>query len=338
MKKRFTFLQAGLLILLLLTTYSFVEAREKYAQSGFQFLSVISDGHAAALGGAITARDFNSSSLFFNPAGMARMTKSIDVAASQNKWIADITHNNLSLAIKPQQGQYGVFGFSLQSVDYGKIYGTVRDVSVPEGYTDTGMIEPSALAIGIGYAKAITDRFAVGGQIRYVKQDLGRSTIPIVLTLTDTVKGETQNVLSPFTFDFGTIYRTAFKGLAFGVSVRNYAKEIKYAKEGFELPLTFTMGIMMDLMNLLPEMGIKQSAVLSADASHFRARPGQTKIGLDYKLIDVLSLRLGYVSNTDQESFSYGMGVSLVVITFDYAYTPYSIFDDVSRITIRFSR
>jgi hypothetical protein len=336
MKKRSRYLQAWLFILLMMTGQNSLQARDKLAQSGFQFLSVISDGQASALAGALTARDFRSSSLFFNPAGMARMSTFLDMTASINEWIGDIRHNTFSLALNPARGKYGVWGVSVQTVNYGQVYGTV--VAKNEaGFLDTEIIEPTAKAIGIGYAKAITDRFSVGGQVRYVEQDLGNSTIPTVMTLTDTTTGKTDNALQPLAFDFGTIYKTDLKGLSFGMSVRNFSKEIKYAKEGFELPLVFTMGIAMDLMNLLPATGLDQSAILSVDASHYRSHPEQIKVGLDYTLLRTLALRVGYASSSYEESVSYGFGVTKLGLSLDYTYTPFGLFDNVKRYTVRFS-
>lgn len=336
MKKRFIYVQAGLLILILLAAQSPLQAYEKLAQSGFQYLSVISDGHAAALGGALTARELGSSSLFFNPASMARMKTHFDITASLNEWIGDIKHHTFSLAFRPGHGQYGVLGFTYQTVEYGKVEGTVV-ADNEAGYIDTGIIEPTAMAAGIGYAKTITDRFSVGGQIRYLEQDLGESIIPATLSLTDTVTGEVSNKLNPLAFDFGTMYLTDLKGLAFAMSIRNFSSEIQYVTEGFEIPLVFTMGVSMDLMNLLPETGLDQSAILSIDASHYRSHAEQIKIGLDYTLLKMLSLRLGYVSNADEESFSYGVGFSKLGLTVDYAYTPYGLFNNIQRMTVRFA-
>lgn len=337
MKKRLVTLQAGFwFILILATAQSDVTAREKLAQSGFQFLSVVSDGQAAALGGALTARELGSHALFFNPAGMARMQPFFDVTVSLNQWIGNIKHNTFSLAINPACGQYGVFGISVQNVNYGQVEGTIV-ADNEAGYLNTGIIEPTAMAVGVGYAKAITDRFSVGGQVRFIEQYLGESIIPTTLTLTDTATGETENRLNPLAFDFGTIYLTGLKGLAFGMSIRNFSKEIKYAKEGFEIPLVFTMGITIDLMNLLPETELVQSAVLSVDASHYRSHPEQIKVGIDYMLMNMLSIRAGYVSNNDEEGFSYGMGISKLGLSLDYAYTPFGLFGSVKRMTVRFA-
>lgn len=335
MKKHRSYITAGLLALLMLTQGT-VQAKDKLAQSGFQFLSVISDGQGAALAGAMTARELGSNALFFNPAGMARIDSHFDATFSLNEWIADIKHQTASLAFRPALGQYGVFGFSAQFVDYGDVQGTVFSDN-DDGFLDTEIIKPTAMSVGVGYAKAITDRFAIGGQVRYLEQDLGESIIPVVKTLTDTIPGETTNKLNPLAFDFGTIYQTGLKGMSFGMSIRNFAKEIKYAKEGFEIPLTFTMGIAIDLMNLLPETDLEQSAMLSVDASHYRAHAEQIKVGLDYTLFKMVSARVGYISSSGEEDISYGFGISKMGLCVDYSYTPYGLFGDITRMTVRFS-
>lgn len=313
------------------------QQKQKLAQSGFQFLSVVSDAKASAMGEAMTSLQFGSSALFFNPAGMSDMQTFVDVSVSSNKWIADINHYTLSLAINPYNGNYGVIGFTIQSVDYGEFYGTRVNKASPLGYDDIGIFKLSALAIGIGYAKQLSDKFSVGGQIRWVHQDLGESIIPVINTGVDTSQEKISNKLSPLVFDFGTQYRTGFKSLVFGMSVRNFSSEVKYAKEGFQAPLVFTLGISMNLLDLINELPYNQSLYLSVDASHHRDHPEQIKVGIDYKIFNAFSIRVGYMSNNFESAFTYGLGVSKYGFTFDYSYTPFGVFDKVQRFTARFS-
>jgi hypothetical protein len=312
-------------------------AQEKLAQSGFQFLSVVSDARAAAMAEAMTSLPTASSALFFNPAGMADMPSFIDVTGSTNKWIADITHTTFSAAIKPADGDYGVFGFSVQYVNYGDFYGTVVNKASPQGYDDTGIFSLNAFAAGIGYAKQLTDRFSVGGQIKYVHQDLGESITPLVIN-SDTAKQNTSNELSPLVFDFGTQFRTGIKSLVFGMSVRNFSTEVKYAQEGFQAPLAFTLGISMNAMDFFGELPFEQALYIGLDASHYRDHPEQVKVGLEYQLLSMISLRGGYSSSNDEGSgFSFGLGITKFGFTFDYAYTPFGVFNNVQRFTARFS-
>lgn len=324
------------LVTLLFTRLAPIAAAEenrKLGQSGFEFLRVVSDAHASALAGSVLTHDMRSAALFFNPATMARMKERVDLSFSLNEWIADINHQTISVALNPWSGRYGVIGVSWQSVDYGDVIGTVVDTGLDQGYRDTGIISPTAMAFGVGYAKALTDRFSVGGQLRWVRQSLGESTL--------SGSGETANVVSneltPMAFDFGTLFQTGVKSLAFGMSVRNFSQEIKFAQEGFQLPLMFEMGISADLLDFTPYKSGRHSAMLSLAAVHHRSHPEQLLIGLDYRLMDLLALRLGYASANDENNLSYGFGISQFGLQLDYAYTPFGVFDSVQRVTARFA-
>jgi hypothetical protein len=310
---------------------------QKLAQTGFQFLSVVSDARGAGMAEALTSLEAGSSSLFFNPAGMANLSGRLDATASHNAWLAGITHSTFSLAFSPKGGEYGVLGLSFQNVDYGVFLGTRVRKDDPLGYEDTGTFELGSWAGGVGYAKRLTDRFSVGGQVRWVHQDLGETVIPVVSTGLDTTEGKMSSELTPLSFDFGTQFKTGIKSLVFGMSIRNFSKEIKYVEEGFELPLVFTMGISMNVMDLFAKLPLDQSLLVSLDASHHRDHHEQIKVGAEYRLLNTLAIRGGYVSNNDEDGFTFGMGVRRFGVAFDYAYTPFGVFDKVQRMTVRAS-
>ncbi len=355
MNKLLTILTAAIVIVFLFEEVSAQGSREnvKLAQTGMQFLSVVSDARAAALGNSVTTIPMGSSSLFFNPATMSE-SKFLEMSASINQWIADIKHNTLSLSVKPSDGDFGVFGVSFQSVDYGEIIGTIVDNSRAQGYTDFTELglsnpNPTGLAIGFGYAIALNTQFSVGGQTRYVHQDLGSSIIAndtlrkidTIATPWDTTvtvnRHLVRNRTSPLVFDFGTSFKTGFKSLVLGMSIRNFSTEIKYASESFELPLTFNVGVSMDMMDFFEERDFINSVFVSADAVHNRDYHEQIFLGAEVSIMKVLALRGGYVSNSDENNLSFGFGVSQYGFIFDYAYTPFGIFDKVQRFSMRFS-
>jgi hypothetical protein len=315
----------------------YAEENLKLGQTGFQFLSVVSDARAAAMAEAVTTLQFGSSSLFFNPSGMADMTDFIDLSVSHNQWFADITHNTFSLAVNPANGRYGVLGVSLQYVDYGKFFGTIYDPNNSENYSETGTFTLNAIAIGVGYAKQLSDKFSVGGQIRWVKQDLGSSVIPTVV-VGDSVKetNTVSNKKTPFAFDFGTQYKTGFKSLVFGMSVRNFSQEIKYAYEGFQLPLVFNLGVSMNMMDFI-DPSSEQVLFVCIDADHNRDYPERLKFGVEYQFMKVVSLRGGYMTSSVESGFSFGIGLAYKGLVLDYSYTPVPVFDGIQRLTTRVS-
>ena len=301
----------------------------KLAQTGFQFLSVGADARACGMGEAFTTVEGQASALFYNPAGMARLGSSIDMATNYTKWIADITHYSLSCAFKPKAGRYGVFGISVLFVDYGEIQGTMVWPN-PEGYIETEVFRPAAYAIGIGYARALTDKFVVGGQIKHTSQSLGKSVIPD--------EGVKKNIASTFAYDFGTIYRTGFKSLSFGMCVRNFSPEVKFEEEGFQLPLTFKIGISMDLLDIFMSDHKDHSLLVAIDAAHPRAYREYINLGMEYKFMNMLALRVGYVTSQDEYGLTAGFGVHQFGISFDYAYTPFGVFGNVHRFTLHILR
>ncbi|HJL75464.1 MAG TPA: PorV/PorQ family protein [Candidatus Marinimicrobia bacterium] len=308
----------------------------KLAQTGFQFLSVSSDARAGAMGDAMTTLFTQSSSLFFNPAGMSRQDNFINASLSQNHWIADIKHNAISVSVAPMNGKFGIFGMSFLHVDYGEMQGTMVWDNA-QGFIDTEIFSPSAMALGIGYAKSLSNKFSVGGQIKTASQYLGKNVVPE----TDTSQTVVKNVTDALAFDFGTIYQTGWKSFAFGMSVRNFSQEIKFQTEGFQLPLTFAIGASMDVLDFFPSKPTAQQLVLSIDALHPRSYSERLNIGLEYRLLNLLNVRAGYLVNYDEQDFTAGIGIQKhlgpIYIGVDYAYTPFGVFDDVQRLTLNIS-
>jgi len=318
-----------ILFSLFITTISFGQV--KLAQTGFNFLNVTSDARSSAMGEAVNSFSGYSGALFHNPASMAEMPKFFSSNFSVNKWIADIQHISASIIISPFYGDYGVIGLSFQSVDYGEVEGTAV-ANNEQGYVDTKILKPSAYAIGIGYAKMLNDKFGVGGQIRYAVQSLGESVVP-----DGNLTKVKENKAKAIAYDFGTVYKTGFKSLAFGMSVRNFSSEIKFEEEGFQLPLIFTVGISANLFDFVDIGAKNQSLIITLDSTHPRSHPEQLKIGMEYNFMNVFSLRGGYIFGNYEDNVSFGVGISSFGIQFDYAYTPFGVFNNVQRFTARFS-
>jgi hypothetical protein len=322
---------------------------QKLAQSGMKFLSVGLSARQAALADAFTAADGNSASMFYNPAGMARLGMFAEASLGQVNWIADIKHSYAALAFSPAGGNYGVFGLSFQYVDYGEIQATIL-ANNTQGFLDIGTIKPNAYMVGLSYARALSDKFSIGGTAKYVRQDLGTGVIEATYTKDasgnaigatwDSDNGEIKNKLDVVAFDFGVLYRTGFESLTLGMSVRNFAREVKYQKEGFQIPLTFRLGMSINALEIF-EMDLeKQSLLVSVDAEHPRDFPEQLKVGLEYVFMNMIAARVGYIGPADEHSLSYGLGFqgNLAGTQFglDYAYTPFGIFTNVQRFSLRF--
>ena len=311
--------------------------RDRLAQAGMKFLSMSVGARAAAMGDALTAQEGSSLSMFYNPANMARMNSVTHASFGQVQWFSDITYNAGSVAFRPLDGTYGTFGLSLVSVNYGDFEETIR-ADNELGFRDVGTFSPSALAAGLGYARALSDQFSVGGHLKYAFQSLGASTMRLNEG-GDPVRQDNQ--VGTVAADFGVLYRTGFRSLNFAVSVRNFSRELTYAEESFELPLTFRVGASMDMIDLTQLNSDMHSARLAIEAQRPRDYAEQIKAGLEYTFMDLLSLRGGYVFPHDERGINLGAGIQTDVggvgFGFNYAYTELGVFGNINRFGLEFS-
>lgn len=307
--------------------------RQRLAQTGMKFLSVSLSARAAAMANAVTAEDAGSAmSVFYNPATMGRLNKTTQASLGQVQWIGDITYNYAAAAYKPAGGAYGVFGLSIRSVDYGAFEKNIT-FNNDKGYLNLGTYKPSATSIGLTYSRIVTNLFSVGGTVKYARQSFGSS-----VTDYEDVNSLQQETFSKGTlaYDFGVLYRTGLEGLNFAMSVRNFSSEVTYVEQNFELPLTFSIGLsmnMMDLMSMNPE---DHSLLVSVDAVRPRDYHEQLKVGAEYTFLNTVSLQAGYVGPTDERGLSLGAGLQAGFNTFDmkanYAYTQFGRFGAVNRL------
>ena len=323
MKKLHTFNLIPVLVLTLLCSFTIAQdddlGTDKLAQTGMKFLSFSPDARAAALGDAVTAKTGGASSLFYNPAGMARI-EGMNLSAGQANWIAGITYNAVSVAYASDAG---VFGISVMNVDYGEIQGTIRS-SNTAGYADTELFTPTANVVGLGYAIAPTDRFSVGGQIKFVNEKLGNA----YLDTDGSVEGIESLDMDAVAYDFGLMYQMDWKNLMIAMSARNFSESLKYAEEAFELPLTFRMGVAVDVIE-----NLSLSFVNERPRDYFST----TRVGFEYSLMGMLAVRAGYVTPTDEAGINLGVGFQVAGFNVDVAYTDFGVFDPVTRVGVQFT-
>jgi hypothetical protein len=329
---------AAFVCIIILLLPSFMFGQQKLAQTGMKFLSLSVDARASGFSGAAASLEEGAMSMFYNPSGMARLENFASVVVGRVQYIADINYNYGGAVFAPSNGAFGVFGVSFENVDYGQLQGTVR-ADNEQGFVDFGAFSPSAYAIGLGYAKALSEKFAVGGDVRYVHQSLGTSVVNIDPNGNFVEEQNKTNVLA---FDFGILYKTGFKSLDFGMDVRNFSREVRYKKESFQLPLIFKLGISMNLMDFLPQIDQNMNSFLfTVEATHPRDYPEQLSFGGEYTFMKLISLRVGYITPSDVEGVSAGIGIkhnfSGFDFSFDYSYTVYQVFNDVNRFSISFA-
>jgi hypothetical protein len=272
------------------------------------FLQIGVGPRAAALGGAFTATVDDATALYWNPAGLARMTTG-EVVSAHSEWLGDIRHDYVGVAV-PLGG--GVVGASVTLLG-------VPDMEVRTELDQGGTgetFDAADLALGLTYGRALTDRFSLGGTVKLVQQRIWHSTA------------------SGVALDLGTQFRTDFfGGLTIGAQVSNFGTDLRldgrdlrttvdpaptqdgnngqipadYALDAWSLPLDFKLGIVTQPIN-----SRLNRLTVAVDALHPSSNYESLNVGAEYGFRERLYLRAGFQGLFLEEAeggLSLGVGV-----------------------------
>jgi hypothetical protein len=306
---------------------------ERIAQSGWQFLKVPVNARMAGMGGVATGiGKGDANSIFNNPAELTGV-EGYQLAANTVQWFADITTQSLALAGK--LGNMGTFGISFLALDYGDMkrteYMTVDDPAAPTGQRNViddnlGTFTAADMAIGLSYAKQITDRLSFGANFRYLRSEIDD------LSMTN------------WSFDVGTVYYTGFKSMRIAMLARNfgpdrklvdYNEEIRREPASIKMPVQFRVGAAIDLLE-----GIESPHLLTlaVEGLHPNDGPEKLNVGVEYTLFELFRARGGYKFNYDEESYTFGAGLNLSIdrtkLMFDYAFVDFGNLDTVQMFSL----
>jgi hypothetical protein len=308
----------------------------KVAQSTMNFQLVSISARAAGLGDAVFSTSIGSEAIFYNPAGLAESKKEYDVSFFHTGWIADINYNAGAIALNFHD--FGTIGLSALWVDYGTINATSlipkgEEGQYPLGYIDLGpMKNIGAYIFGLSYGRAINEQFSVGGTLRITGQNLGESLL---------ADGLKQNNATKLVADIGVKYNTGYKKFGFGMAIRNFSSQITREKIEEQLPFTFTMGAVVDLLDIaMPAHDKGSSLMFSTDYVHSNNFSERANFGLEYIIMNTFALRGGYQSNRDLASWSMGVGINTAIENYDvrvsYSYSSSQYFSGVNRLSLGF--
>jgi hypothetical protein len=328
-----------ILVIIILSTgfiYSQV-GLNKTAQSTMNFLLVGTSPRACALGEAFTTVGSGAESIFYNPAGITKLNKNFDITINYTSWIADIDYYSGGIAWN--MGLFGVLGFHLLTVNYGSINGTSLLAPGEEnlyslGYKETGIVNNvGAYSLGISYGKAVSNEFSIGGTVKYAGQNLGENIYS---------SGAKENNASKLVFDAGVKYQTEFNDFAFGMSIRNFSTNLKREEIDEQLPLLFSLGAAINVLKVIDaRLAEDNSLIWAVDFLHPNNYSERTNVGLEFRTMNLLSVRFGYQTNRDLASWSGGLGVNTSFSDYDvivnYSYSKFEFFTSVSRLSLSFS-
>jgi len=343
------------IILTLLLINSLAKAgTDNTGTSAANFLKIGVGPRGNALGGAVVAQINDFSALYWNPAGIASIS-SLEVGISYTDWLLDLSHNFLG-AVYPL-GSIGTIGVSLNSLAMGDMERTT-----PIEPNGTGSyFSASDLALGVSYARQLTDRFAVGVTAKYISETISFSSA------------------STFAIDAGTQFDTGFRGLKVGMSISNFGgkmtlkgtdqitkadideviegnpmKEARLETEGWTIPLIFRIGMSMDVVNFA-----SNRVTCNLDFTDPRDNNPYGTFGAEYGWHNTVFLRGGLIyrpKEFDEEKltkaeeldliydlrFAFGAGINFKIPTLtskvrlDYSYTDLGILTQAHSFSFTF--
>jgi hypothetical protein len=225
----------------------------------------------------------------------------------------------------------GVFALSVAMLDYGDIPETVNMPSEAGTIaTVTGnTYSANDIAVGLSFARNITENLAVGGSVRWMRQTIA------------------ELAMNNWAFDVGTIYYTGLRSLRIAVTARNFGPDSRFGgwseeyqteSEHVRLPLDFRAGIGMDFFD---DPGSKHLVTATLEGEHPNDGQEKVQLGLSYSFDGIFFLRGGYKFNYDVQRFTFGGGISApiggTVATVNYAYVDFGVLNQVHMITLGFS-
>lgn len=341
MKKTFTISLMITILTIANLQGGFVKNVSKVGTTSAPFLEIEAGARAIGMGGAFVAIANDASAIYWNPAGMTKLKRN-EVFLNHTEWLADINYDFASLVMKLDHAS--AIGVSYTGINMGDM--EIRTILEPEGTGE--LFSVNDMAIGLSYARNLTDRFSIGFNGKYIHQTIYHMSA------------------SAIAVDIGTLFKTRFHDMTIGMCISNFGNkmtlrgkdalvkhDIDILKEGnndrinahldtdsWSLPLLLRIGIAFDVMNT----SISRLTV-AADAMHPSDNLESVNIGFEFALKEFLFLRGGYTNlllDDGEESFAMGGGIHYGIrgfasLNFDYAFSDFGILNNVHRFSIGLS-
>jgi hypothetical protein len=296
----------------------------KVGTTSFQFLEVLTSARGSALGNAFCSMADNSEAEFYNPAGLTGINN-IDMSAGYVNWFLDAAQYSFTAGYNLEG--YGVLGFQAMFTDVGVIEETRVDALGFHGDSYDGLtgrtFRPNSIVIGLSFARDLTDKLSMGITAKIVHENLIYKTA------------------TAFAFDGGILFKTGFRNIVVDATIRHFGQQVKYIDQSFPLPQTFTIGASSFLLSDKDPL-IAQSDQHSVRLAYEMVQPRdydqQHCVGMEYGFESFLFLRGGYQFNSDEQSWSAGLGLQYNGLRIDYAYNDFGQYlDAVHRFTIGYA-
>ncbi len=302
--------------------------------SALPFLKIGVGARGVALGEAFTAMANDASALYWNPAGLTQFTEN-QVLFAHTEYVVDIKHEFFGAAYHPSGGE--AVGVAITSLHMQEMERTTE--TQPFGTGEHFRF--GDVAVGLSYARRMTDQFSFGITLRYVEETLDVLKIRTVMA------------------DLGTYYWTGLGSSRFAIVIANFGADVTPSGEApqyvgppvttfqsFSPPTLFKIGFAME-----PLQTEGERVTTSFELNHPNDNAENMHLGVEYQWQKWLFLRAGVKrtigepflerDNSSSNDFTLGLGVAAPVastlVNVDYAYANFNLLGSVHRISVALS-
>lgn len=224
------------------------------------------------------------SARMFSMGGVSTTLLNVDAVYGNQAGLAFLADPNVSINAIQRFGISEIGNYSLAAAIPLKMgsFGLLIDYYGTQAYNEQ--------KVGLSYARKLLKNLSIGAQFNYQN-----TIIPVY--------GNQAN----FSFDLG-LYSKILSKLSLGVHISNPIRADKVS-EIEELPTVFGMGLL-----YTPSENLALRLEIEKDLDY----EANVKLGIDYQLVDILSLRIG--ANSAPATASFGIGIQAIKnIYFDIA-------------------
>ena len=278
----------------------------KYARvttTSYGFLKLTGNARSAALGDAYSAVGNDLSALFYNPAGITQIER-YAVSASYLKWIVGSQMGTFAAGVKTNLATLAVNFAYFKSDEF------EETTSAQPGGTGR-MVTVGDMAAGISVAKQVTDKLSVGGNLRWVQEDLDLQSY------------------SSIDIDFGTLFYTGYRSTRLGMALRNLGGDKDVIGQKARFPMVFNLS---GAAEVYGNLGDPFSITVAVEQMFFTDGFNHYHFGAEAWMQNMIALRAGYKTDYDSESWSLGAGLKQAVgeqtVTVDLSYSKAEAFDE----------
>ncbi len=308
----------SILLIFLLRWFAPVLAASIGENSG-DSLNIDVGARSVAMGGTQFGSEEDAFAPFYNPAFLANLSQK-EVGVMHNEFINDLTQDVVSF-VRPLSGK-GTLSAQVS-------YWGIKDI---KGYDASGArsgdVAASDLNAGFSWAR--------GWKLGSTNATRPNSSIALGATgkiLRSTLDNASASGIAA---DFGVYYRHSgakLNGLRLAAAMQNLGPKLQYDKEQNSLPLSARVGA---AYSFLADM-----ATVTGDLVYHYPNKVAFHTGLEYKIAQLVSLRVGYKKDKDAVSpYSFGLGFGNEKINVSYAIAPFGNLGAAHRIglNIKFGR